>query len=106
MTVPHYPYLVVKMPAPNGVLSVRADFLAASDCMHEAIQAAVDQSGLAAQKKLKVDAEQMSQEELKILTNEASSSGAIQATVPTKSICLDTSDATKMTEVNATLPPK
>ena len=33
MAIPHYPYLVLKMPAPGGVLSIRADFKGASECV-------------------------------------------------------------------------
>ena len=32
MAIPHYPYLFLKMPGPNGVLSLRSDLKRAFDC--------------------------------------------------------------------------
>ena len=106
MAIPHYPYLVLKMPAPSGTLSICADFKGASKCMQEAMQMALEQNHMAAQKKLKADGTSMSQEDLQILTQEAASSAAIQPVVPTKEISLDSSDATKTTAINALLSPK
>ena len=37
MAVPHYPYLLLKMPGPNGVLSFRGDLKRSYDCDTEAI---------------------------------------------------------------------
>ena len=38
MAVPHYVYLLVKMPGPNGVLTFRGDLERSSHCNQEAIQ--------------------------------------------------------------------
>jgi hypothetical protein len=38
MAIPHYPYLLLKMPGPNGVLSLRGDLKHAFDCDVQAIQ--------------------------------------------------------------------
>lgn len=38
MTVPHYPYLLLKMSGPNSVLSFRGDFKHSYECDIEAIQ--------------------------------------------------------------------
>ena len=40
ITIPHYPYLLLKMPGPNGVLSLRSDWKRAFDCDVQAIQIA------------------------------------------------------------------
>ena len=40
MAIPHYPYLLLKMPGPNGVLSLRSDLKRAFDCDVQAIQIA------------------------------------------------------------------
>jgi hypothetical protein len=40
MAIPHYPYLYLKMPGPNGVLSLRGDLKRAFDCDVQAIQIA------------------------------------------------------------------
>jgi hypothetical protein len=38
MAIPHYPYLLLKMPGPHGVLFLRSNFKRAFDCDIQAIQ--------------------------------------------------------------------
>ena len=38
MAIPHYPYLLLKIPGPHGVLSLRGDLKRAFDCDIQAIQ--------------------------------------------------------------------
>ncbi|CAO2208338.1 unnamed protein product [Urochloa humidicola] len=40
MAIPNHTYLVLKMPAPNGVISVRGDIKTCFDCDSEAVQLA------------------------------------------------------------------
>jgi hypothetical protein len=40
MTVPHYTYLVLKMPSPAGVLSLQGDLKISFDCDTEAVELA------------------------------------------------------------------
>jgi hypothetical protein len=40
MAIPHYPYLLLKMPRPHRVLSLRGDLKRAFDCDIQAIQIA------------------------------------------------------------------
>jgi hypothetical protein len=40
MAVPHYTYLVLKMPSPAGVLSLQADLKISHDCDMEAVEIA------------------------------------------------------------------
>ena len=37
MAIPHYTYLVLKMPAPRGVLSLQANLTIAYDCNKESL---------------------------------------------------------------------
>jgi hypothetical protein len=41
MAIPHYPYLLLKVPGPNGVLSLWGDLKRAFECDVQAIQIAV-----------------------------------------------------------------
>jgi hypothetical protein len=41
MAIPHYPYLLLKMSGPNGVLSLRGDLKRAFDCDVQAAKAQV-----------------------------------------------------------------
>ena len=38
MAIPHYVYLILKMPAPNGVLSLKGDLKISHDCDVEAVE--------------------------------------------------------------------
>jgi hypothetical protein len=40
MTVPHYAYLVLKMPGPNGAISILGDVKHAYDCDRESYETA------------------------------------------------------------------
>ena len=106
MALPHYPYLILKMPAPAGTLTIRADLKGASECVQEAIQTALDQGSTVERKKIKADAASLSQEDLQIPVPEATSSATIQTAVPTKEVPLDLEDPSKTTSINAFLPTK
>jgi hypothetical protein len=41
MAIPHYSYMILKMPGPQGIITVRADFQGAVECFQVAIQAAL-----------------------------------------------------------------
>jgi hypothetical protein len=32
MAIPHYPYMILKMPGPQGIITVRVDFQGAAEC--------------------------------------------------------------------------
>jgi hypothetical protein len=39
--IPHYPYMILKMSGPQGIITVRADFQGATECFRGAIQTAL-----------------------------------------------------------------
>jgi hypothetical protein len=39
MVIPHYTYMILKMPGPQGIIIVRADFQGTAECFRVAIQA-------------------------------------------------------------------
>jgi hypothetical protein len=41
MAIPHYTYMILKMPGPQGIITVRADFQGATECFRVAMQAAL-----------------------------------------------------------------
>ena len=41
MAIPHYTYMILKMPGPQGIITVRADFQGGAECFRGAIQAAL-----------------------------------------------------------------
>ena len=66
MAIPHYPYLLLKMPGPNGVLSLRSDLKRAFDCDVQAIQIAAKAQANNRRKEIATIATEISQEELEI----------------------------------------
>jgi hypothetical protein len=41
MAIPHYTYMILKMPGPQGIITMRADFQGTAECFRVAIQAAL-----------------------------------------------------------------
>jgi hypothetical protein len=41
MAIPHYSYMILKMPGPQGIITMRANFQGAAECFLGAIQAAL-----------------------------------------------------------------
>jgi hypothetical protein len=41
MATPHYSYMILKMPGPQGIITVRADFQGAVECFQGAVQVAL-----------------------------------------------------------------
>jgi hypothetical protein len=48
MAVPHYTYLVLKMPAPKGVLTVYSDLIILSKCDNKALEIATTNASFGA----------------------------------------------------------
>lgn len=46
MVVPHYKYIMLKMLGPQGIITMKADFLASVECYRGAIQSALTYSTL------------------------------------------------------------
>ena len=66
MAIPHYSYLLLKMPGPNGVLSLRSDLKRAFDCDVQAIQIAAKAQATNDRKEIAAIATELSSEELEI----------------------------------------
>ena len=66
MAIPHYPHLLLKMPGPNSVLSLRSDLKRAFDCDVQAIQIAAKAQAADGRKEIAAVAAEMSPEELVI----------------------------------------
>jgi hypothetical protein len=107
MAIPHYPYMILKMPGHQGIITVRADFRRAAECFRGAIQTALTTRPLAA---LPVQAntrlEVNTRLELTMPTNEAQVVTFIRPTEETKRINLGFSDEHKTAIVSSSLDDK
>ena len=105
MAIPHYPYLLLKMPGPNGVLSLRSDLKHAFDCDVQAIQIAARAQDDQSRKEIATIAAEISQEELEIPAKKPSIiTPPKEADV--KQIDLGTGDTSKTATISAHLSAK
>jgi hypothetical protein len=80
MAIRHYSYMILKMPGPQGIITVRADFQGAAECFRGAIQAAITAGPPTAPP---AQADTNSEEGLTIPTNEAQAVTSIRPTQET-----------------------
>jgi hypothetical protein len=104
MAIPHYPYMILKMSGPQGIITVRADFQGTADCFRGAIQTALTAGPLAALP-AQVNT-RLEKENLTIPTNEAQVMTSIRPTEETKGINLGFSNERKTSIISSSLDDK
>jgi hypothetical protein len=72
MAIPHYPYLLFKMPGPNGVLSLRGDLKRAFDYDVQAVQIAAKAQAASGREEIVTVEAEINPEELEILAKKSS----------------------------------
>jgi hypothetical protein len=72
MAIPHYPYLLLKMPGPNGVLSLRGDLKRAFDYDVQAVQIVAKAQVASGREEIATVAAKINPEELEILAKKPS----------------------------------
>ena len=102
MAIPHYPYLLIMMPGPNGVLSFRGDLKCLYDCDTEVVQIAARTQQVYEAQEIANIAHQTKPEDTEIPTNKA---GIIAppSKIDTIEIDLVTGDPSKTAIINAHL---
>jgi hypothetical protein len=103
MAVPHYSYMILKMPGPQGIITVRADFQGAAECFRGVIQAALTGGPpTAPPSQVNIKPE----EDLTIPNNEAQAVTSIRPTEETKRINLGFAYERKTAIISSTLDDK
>jgi hypothetical protein len=107
MAVPHYTYLVLKMPSPAGVLSLQGDLKISFDCDTEALELAASNQVPNAMMEIYVASKKLTPSELDI-PEKSNKSNKPQPSeeVHVKAIDLGTGDSRKTTMIGAGLDPK
>jgi hypothetical protein len=101
MAVPNYTYLKMKMPGPNGIITVGSSIEHAFDCDVECVEHV---EALALDEALAVNLEKMVNEDINSTTKHA---GSFEATKQTKEVPLDPATPEgKALRVSSTLDPK
>jgi hypothetical protein len=103
MAIPHYTYMILKMPGPQGIITVRADFQGATECFRVAIQAALATKPSATSY---TQANSKPEEDLVVPANEAQVVTSIRPTKETKSINLGFTDERKTAIISSSLDDK
>jgi hypothetical protein len=103
MAIPHYSYMILKMPGPQGIITVRADFQGAAECFRVAIQAALTTKQPTTSS---VQANSKPEEDLAIPTNEAQAVTSMRSTEETKRIDLGFADERKTAIISSSLDDK
>jgi hypothetical protein len=104
MAVPHYTYLVLKMPSPTGVLSLQGDLKISFDCDTEAVELAATNQVPNATMEIYVASKKLAPSELDIpeksdKANKPQPSEEVQV----KAINLGTGDISKTTMIRGAL---
>jgi hypothetical protein len=87
MAIPHYTYLVLKMLAPNGVLTVYGDLIVSFKCNNEALEIATTNTCIDASTVLVVEAAKVATTDLTIPKWKHTDT-ALDTTQATKKVCL------------------
>jgi hypothetical protein len=107
MAVPHYTYLVFKMPSPAGVLSLQGDLRISHDCDTEAVEIASTNQVPNAMMEIYAVSKKLAPTELDIPEKSDKANKPQPAEeVLVKTIDLGTSDSSKTTTIEAALDPK
>nr|XP_034593031.1 uncharacterized protein LOC117854876 [Setaria viridis] len=105
MVIPHHTYLILKMSAPNGILSVYGDVETTYKCDTKAVQL-VEALELSAKATTMVaEAQKMSKDQL-VIPETKPTPTALQPDPRVKEICLGLKDPTKTALIGADLSKK
>jgi hypothetical protein len=101
MDIPHFPYMILKMSGPKGIITVRADFEGATECFCGAIQTALT-AGPSVALPAQVDGKPV-EEDFTIPPNKAPVVTSMRSIEETKRINLGFSDERKTTVISSSL---
>jgi hypothetical protein len=105
MAIPHHTYLIMKMPVPNGILSVLEDIMVSYNYGSSTVELAKDSACKAAATVMVVQAAKIDQTTLEVLEQKRTST-ALDPSPAVKKVCLGLPDASKEVVMGANLDPK
>jgi hypothetical protein len=105
MAVPHYTYLVLKMPAPNGVLTVYGDLLISFKCDNAALVIATTHACFGASALMVAEAKKVDQSDLTV-SEQMRTETALDAMPSMKKVFLSLADLAKTVVIGDDLGEK
>jgi hypothetical protein len=105
MAIPHHTYLIMKMPTPNGILSVLGDIIVSYNCESSIVELSKDSAVRAAATVMVTQAAKIDQTTLEVPERKCTST-ALDPSLVVKKVCLGLPDASKEAVIRANLDPK
>jgi hypothetical protein len=105
MAIPHHTYLIMKMPAPNRILSVHGDIMVSYNCESATVELSKDSAIKAAATVMVTQAAMIDQTTLQV-PEQKHTSTALDPSPAIKKVCLGLPDASKEVVIGADLDPK
>jgi hypothetical protein len=105
IVVPHYTYLVLKMPATNGVLTVYGDLLISFKCDNAALEIVMMLACFGASAIMVAEAKKVDQSDQTVPEQKCTET-ALDAIPSTKKVCLGLADPAKMVVIGDDLGEK
>jgi hypothetical protein len=105
MDIPHHTYLIMKMPAPNRILSVLGDIMVSYNCESATVELSKDSAVKAAATIMVAQAAKIDQTTLEV-PEQKHTSTPLDPSPTVKKVCLGLPDASKEVIIGANLDPK
>jgi hypothetical protein len=105
MAIPHHTYLIMKMPAPNGILSVLGGIMVSYNCESATIELSKDSAIKAAATVMDAQVAKIDQTTLQVPEQKRTST-ALDPSPAVKKVCLGMPDASKEVIIGADLDPE
>jgi hypothetical protein len=105
MAIPHHTYLIMKMPAPNRILSFLGDIMVSYNCESATVELSKDSTIKAAITVMVAQAAKIDQTTLQVPKQKRTST-ALDPSPTVKKVCLGLPDASKEVVIGADLDPK
>jgi hypothetical protein len=105
MAITHHTYLIMKMPVPNGILSVLGDIMVSYSCERATVDLSKDSAIKAAATVMVAQAAKIDQTTLQVLEQKRTTT-ALDPSPAIKKVCLGLLDASKEVVIGADLDPK
>jgi hypothetical protein len=105
MAIPHHTYLIMKMPAPNGILSVLGDIMVSYNCESATVELSKDSAIKVAATVMVAQAAKINQITLQVPEQKRTTT-ALDPSPAIKKVCLGLPDASKEVVIGADLDPK
>jgi hypothetical protein len=102
MAIPHHTYLIMKMPAPNGILSILGDIMVSHNCESTTVELSKDSAIKAAATVMVAQAAKIDQSTLEVPEQKRTST-TLDPSPAVKKVCLGLPDASKKVVIKADL---